>query len=318
MRLGGSREATGLAWAEGVNEYASLVNEVKVSKAAAARMPLRSGDAANALVLLNSAAFLACVLAKVDFFAASWWTSGFCVSRKGTWLDSHMLCLYVDSIAAVLIWVAYRRYKGKLQGLEPVENAPAGIFIHGLVHLGEAMRSGSSQDQSVALWHHPPPLADLMTTIAVLFAFFFLLLRSAPNTPNIHAAVQALVYAPILLFFVPPRLGFTFVQARCDRMPKRAPPPLAVPCRGETGACCALRCAVSLTWCPSAAPRSPHPLQTILLWSTALSSLLRAPRDEFYDIAPWIISVPVGFSAWLEASGWCARAPCRHLPRGAC
>lgn len=180
---------------------------------------MRLGDAANALVLVNTAAFLGAVVlhafGRLHFFSASFLSEGFCVSFKDApLLQSHILCFYVDTISALILWRLARRSHAA-KGSAPLASAAMGVFGHGLAHLGlwaGYMRGGGSVDQRPGLLRDDLPLQHHALAIAGLWAFFAALLRSAPNVPSSHAALHAAIYAPILALMVPPRFGFTFVQ----------------------------------------------------------------------------------------------------------
>lgn len=178
---------------------------------------VRTGDIANTFVLVNTAVFLAGVVANalgtVNFFSDSFMTDGFCVANKDTpLLQSHMLCFYVDTVCAVVLTYLARRHKG-MHGYEPVAHAPAGVFLHGLAHLGmwffrDAEVSELPRVRDTMLMDVPREAQK----VAFLWFFFFFLLRSAPSVPSSHAAVHALLHAPMLQLLVPPRFGFTYVQ----------------------------------------------------------------------------------------------------------
>ena len=187
---------------------------------------MRIGDAANIFVLANTGAFLAFVIA--DSFGAhvpgvspaseSFQRDGFCVANAGTLLDSHVMCFYVDTVAAILLTGLARFYaehpavKGSV-----VAAAAAGIFAHGCGHLGFwADALGLPQDSAT-----PPILsADWSVlgapTLAIRLAggwlFFFLLLNTLPSMGRVHAAAHGLWAAAVGTLFVPPIFGFTYVQ----------------------------------------------------------------------------------------------------------
>jgi len=173
------------------------------------------GDAANFFVLTNTGIFLASVvghaLGRLDFFSPSFMRDGFCVSWGETPLvQSHILCFYVDTVCAVALALLNRRYKD-MPGREPVALAPAGILIHGLGHLATWFHRGAEVPQGNR-WSRGFEWAEVAPQVLFIWTFFFLLLRSAPNTPSTHAALHAAVHAPILVILVPGVFGFTYVQ----------------------------------------------------------------------------------------------------------
>lgn len=175
---------------------------------------LRVGDAVNILVLINTAAFLFSVIANnTGLFDVGLSTSfnvdGFCVANKDTpFLQSHILCFYVDSACAIVLAVLARVHSNKV-GLEPVKLAAAGVFVHGLAHLW--------------LWHESNAIDPNEPTInstnrfklvsfVIAFLLFFLILRSFPSIPNKHAMLHSVVHGLVLEGFVPGRFGFTYVN----------------------------------------------------------------------------------------------------------
>jgi hypothetical protein len=179
-------------------------------------MRIRVGDCFNAFVLVNTAAFLGCVIAHafghVDAFSASFQQEGFCVGFKETPLfQSHILCFYVDTACALVLWGLTLRFKEE-RGMAPVASAASGIFVHGLAHLGIWFDIFNGEDDPRPGLQTPKPLLVHVKACAWLFAFFFALLRSAPDVPQLHAAAHAAIHAPVLTLLVPPRFSFTYVQ----------------------------------------------------------------------------------------------------------
>eukprot|EP00306_Pavlova_sp_CCMP459_P012080 CAMPEP_0185192164 /NCGR_PEP_ID=MMETSP1140-20130426/17782_1 /TAXON_ID=298111 /ORGANISM="Pavlova sp., Strain CCMP459" /LENGTH=266 /DNA_ID=CAMNT_0027758895 /DNA_START=33 /DNA_END=833 /DNA_ORIENTATION=+ len=177
---------------------------------------MRLGDAANTAVLLNTGLFMACVighaLGRANFFSSSFMRDGFCVANKESrWTNSHIMSFYVDCVCTVILALLARRYKG-MEGDEPVSRAAAGVFVHGLAHLGESSRLATPLTETRPKLVTGFEVADVAPGIAGLFLFFWFLLRSAPNTPSLHAAAWGLVHATVLVLAVPPTFGFTYVQ----------------------------------------------------------------------------------------------------------
>jgi hypothetical protein len=97
------------------------------------------GDVANSFALLNVVIVMALVLANFygyfDNASKSFLRDGFCVSWPGTLYDSHHLAFYIDTVCAIILAYLSIKYAG-MAGYETVQFAPAGVFIHGLAHLG--------------------------------------------------------------------------------------------------------------------------------------------------------------------------------------
>lgn len=223
---------------------------------------MRSGDAANLLMLANTLAFVSYVL--LDSLGAlpleyassvSFKKSGFCVAnQESPLLQSHILCFYVDTLTAMALFVLGRRY-ADVPGIKDSTAASAspGIFGHGLAHL--ALWAGKVPAEGEPLILDPTTFESplrLAVRIAALWAFFFALLRSLPSISPRAGAIHAAVHSPILALLVPPRLGFTYVQ-------------------------------------------------TALLAAAAAHELLHRDKDKYYDLAAIVINLPVGFVSWGEA-----------------
>ena len=178
---------------------------------------MRLGDAANFFVLINTGAFVACVLLDtfglVHLMSDSFRRDGFCVSNPDSkTFNSHIMCFYGDTATALFFALFVRRHS-KTAGIKgsAVEMGAAGIFGHGAAHLGlsfAGQNAGPARLMEVGI-------AGMLTlrNLSVLIglaAFFFLLLRSGPNIR--HAPAHSLMHAVILWSLVPPKFGFTYVQ----------------------------------------------------------------------------------------------------------
>eukprot|EP00308_Calcidiscus_leptoporus_P004850 CAMPEP_0119369664 /NCGR_PEP_ID=MMETSP1334-20130426/16149_1 /TAXON_ID=127549 /ORGANISM="Calcidiscus leptoporus, Strain RCC1130" /LENGTH=274 /DNA_ID=CAMNT_0007386557 /DNA_START=108 /DNA_END=932 /DNA_ORIENTATION=+ len=184
---------------------------------------MRLGDAANCVMLVNTLAFLVYVLEdSLGNIPKPWGASpsfrraGFCVANEETPLSqSHMLCFYVDSFTTVVLLLLGRCF-GSREGVKgsAVLSAAPGIFGHGLAHLGLWAGQLPAEGEALvvdraALFASPLKLA---LNLAMLWAFFWALLRSLPSVSNRAAAAHAAIHSPILTFFTPARLQFTYVQ----------------------------------------------------------------------------------------------------------
>jgi hypothetical protein len=180
----------------------------------------RVGDIANGLVLANTAAYLGAVLAHeygfAAFFSPSFLADGFCIASKDRPVfQSHALCFYVDTVCTLVLCGLSRRYAG-MKGSDRPSTAAPGVFIHGLIHLAAWRQSTtSSYDPATELpgikMSIPP--TEQFWRLALNYAFFHLLYRSAPSVPNRHGAVHAGWGALLLCYLVPPRFSFSFVNS---------------------------------------------------------------------------------------------------------
>jgi hypothetical protein len=155
---------------------------------------MRLGDFANVFALVNTGAFLAFVLANeyglVRGVAPSFKREGFCVAFPGTLYNSHLLAFYVDAVCAAALVLLCRRHAGA-PFIEPVKDAAAGIFFHGLGHAGiSAGYVGGAPPTE------PPTAQALAAGVAGRVFVFFFLLKSAPGVPAAHAAGHAAFHVP--------------------------------------------------------------------------------------------------------------------------
>ena len=77
--------------------------------------PLCVGDLAHILILCLAGAYMCAIfahfagLSSLPLFGHNWAEEGFCLSFKGTFYTTHLICLYVDTLAtAVLLFLSHR------------------------------------------------------------------------------------------------------------------------------------------------------------------------------------------------------------------
>jgi hypothetical protein len=185
------------------------------------------GNAAHSLSLVSTLVFAYAVVVYIDqqddksFFDAQWKEQGFCIAAPDVpYWTSHDLCLYVDTVAALLLGLAYYA----LHSATGMESANAivfpgipGVFAHGLGHgaLAAAMRSMTKED--IAAKSSFELLSGKTTAEAVAmllpFVIFWLCLLKA-SMPNVRMYVVAGLSAVALIgnLIVAQNLGFTYVQ----------------------------------------------------------------------------------------------------------
>jgi hypothetical protein len=181
---------------------------------------VRKGDVANAFVFANLLAFLVCIIlqnsAVIDIFDLSFQQDGFCVANPGTLLDSHMLSFYSDTVNAIILALLASKYHG-MAGFEPVMAAAAGVFAHGLGHVG--LWTGFLPHTGATGWERLQQQedgSDILMSIGLqlvgLSVFFVFLFRSAPAVSNSHATFHGILHGILLTLVCPPAFGFTYVQ----------------------------------------------------------------------------------------------------------
>jgi len=181
---------------------------------------MRSGDVANWLALFATAGFFLAVVANelhyLQVFSTAWSADGFCISNKDLdpLLQSHAMCFYGDTVAAVLLWftLRYSRQQGVAQRIvETLEPGVFGIFAHGCAHLWMGMRPELMQRERTPVGEMP--VQKLFTVGGGLFLFWFFLLRSInKNISNRVWALLACAFTATQVLFVSPKFGFTFVH----------------------------------------------------------------------------------------------------------
>ena len=243
-------------------------------------MSPRVGDIANAFAIVNTGLFMGATLlahsgGKEIFswlkFDDRYLQDGFCVTNKNSallyekypLLQSHILCFYFDSIAAVVLILLGRQFGNQLRArgaktrdaFSPVASAAGAVFAHGAAHLGlwfKTVRQGEATSLSDVVSSQ-----SRLYALPGVFAFFFFLLRSAPSVPSSHAAVHGLMHAIALVTIVPPVFSFSYVQT-------------------------------VLLWVASGYDLFRRPA---------------AEKDAFYDLFACIVTVPIGLVAWVEGCG---------------
>jgi hypothetical protein len=264
------------------------------------------GDAGNVVSLIAGVTFAAVVVqhfrqlaepttGQASVFDPLWiGQGGFCVTSPDIpYWNSHDMCLYVDTVAAVVLSILYYffgRGAGK-QHDQPsllyandvfVKNIP-GIFFHGLAHgrIGQSIRDNV-----------PLPAASVSTGESMLTAAYGQVtggdfipnesgLRSSPELNFLTSTLLILLFWVFMLRSALPWFSFPAVAA-----------------------CAAVACALQLL--------TPQALgftyvQTVLVVAFHFNQLLSVPdnvkRDNVgYAMFPWIVSLPLTMIGWMEST----------------
>jgi hypothetical protein len=175
-------------------------------------------------LILNTSIFAYTVVMHNDskIFDPVWQPDGFCISNKDViYWNSHDLCLYFDTIAAILHFLLFLALKDS-PGMEPanelVKFGIMGVFGHGLGHgaISKAMRDGITPDldSSVTGLDEISKMSAIEAIYRLIpFLLFWILLLKA-SLPNASFTVILSMTAVSLFFntMTPQRFGFTYVQ----------------------------------------------------------------------------------------------------------
>jgi len=178
------------------------------------------GNFANTLVLVNSIAFLTCIVAQhnglIDIFSPPFLADGFCISNKdkSLWYQSHALSFYSDTAFALLLWGISRASKGTIsdEALEPINGAIMGIFGHGCGHMFLATKTVASEMDKTS-WEGQTSPKGFAKSCLILGMFWIGFMRSIFGTKHMSKIVFfSAFYTAIHVFFIIGRFGFTYVQ----------------------------------------------------------------------------------------------------------
>lgn len=155
-----------------------------------------------------------------DLFDPVWQPEGFCVSNRETpYWNSHDLCLYFDTIFALLhgvIYFALRNQPGMDPANELVKFNILGVLGHGLGHgaIAKAMRDGITPDSSetgLETMMGQPPVEVVMRLLPFLVFWVFLLKATMP-TAKMNVILPMSFVSMFGNALVPQQFGFTYVQ----------------------------------------------------------------------------------------------------------
>ena len=178
------------------------------------------GDMGNIAILLNAIIFMVCVVAQAPVFDRQWRINGFCQKNvDDRYASTHAWCFYIDAVSSVVIVLIAYFLKNLLPAgvARNVFTNAAGIFGHGCGHFGISFALASAGGNTPELKgiqelvSTTPPL-ELALRFSILLFFWVTLLSAAlteSTWPQVLAAAATVFVAG---FWVPPHLGFTYVQ----------------------------------------------------------------------------------------------------------
>jgi hypothetical protein len=178
------------------------------------------GDVAHLMCLANAAAFAYSVVmhSSSAVFDPVWRPEGFCVSNRDVpFWNSHDLCLYVDTIGAIVSGIIYFFLKdspGMAPANELVKFNILGIFAHGLGHAGisKAMRDGVVPESGLLDVLGNASSLDLLKQVGSFIFFWVFLLKATMPTSSFKIVVPMAIVSSIMGAIVPGQFGFTYTQ----------------------------------------------------------------------------------------------------------
>jgi hypothetical protein len=176
------------------------------------------GNLFHILTLLNVLAYAILVLKFADhaIFDDQWRSQGFCVMNiDEPYWNSHDLCLYFDTVAAVAVMALYLALHKETptQGMKSVDALMKwqGLsvlmhgFAHGMISYGLRQAGGKSSDLSSTM--------PASTKFLVGLVFWFPMIKSFMDELSLAAVLaMSLLVTGFSNVFVPDLFGFMYVQ----------------------------------------------------------------------------------------------------------
>jgi hypothetical protein len=180
------------------------------------------GNAVHVASLVSALVFAFCTVHFFQsdvLFDAEWRKQGFCVTHADTpYLTSHDLCLYLDTVLAILFGIVYL-FLYKSPGMESanalVKFNIVGLLGHGIGHglLAQAMRDGKMEPDGAGPMDENTLTDNWVVHEAGLLIFWLSLLKSSMSELNmVYVFVFAQVAQAVSISIVPLQLRFTYVQ----------------------------------------------------------------------------------------------------------
>ena len=180
-----------------------------------------TGDLTHLALILNASVFAYAVVMHNEsgLFDPVWQPEGFCVSNRETpYWNSHDMCLYVDTIFALLHGLVYLGLRKK-PGMEPANELVKfnilGVLGHGLGHgaIAKGLRDGvqTSDLTGLDIMMEQSPL-ERIVMLAPYVIFWIFLLKSSMPAAKFPVICFMTVVSMIGNAMIPNRFAFTYVQ----------------------------------------------------------------------------------------------------------
>lgn len=137
----------------------------------------------------------------LESFGVNWAADGFCLSFKTTLYHTHLLCLYCDTILAIVLYFISNKIKDRPE-LQAVHRNVVSVFFHGAAHGFLWWRggvSGTAADRS---------LIGYLVLMGFYFSFTHLMTRS----PLWLSVLQTVLHTYVTTI-IPEILVFGYVNA---------------------------------------------------------------------------------------------------------
>lgn len=180
---------------------------------------VRAGDFIWALSLLLTIAYLVLVYGhfagwyNLTAFGANWAADGFCISFKGTYYDTHLLCFYTNTAWTILfLFLAHLEKDRPWISGRLTQTAPS-VFMHGAAHgfLSYQMNQYGGLEDGTAIQGFRTPIEKVIILVIFLAGFFAFVHKQASSNVLL-SLLQACFHVVVSFAFIPPKFGFTYVN----------------------------------------------------------------------------------------------------------
>jgi hypothetical protein len=178
--------------------------------------PRTVGDVVNTTVLIVAVVYQ--ILTYGHFknywvlsqFGSNWANDGFCLSFKGTYYHTHLLCFYGDVVLASCLWMLSRNESRP--ELRIVKDSCLSVIGHGAAHAFLWVRDGMIDVYDPGKGSRG--IFDVESALGALGAtlFFTFFLHALNQGPLWMKVTQSLVHGVVLSHFVPLILAFSYVN----------------------------------------------------------------------------------------------------------
>eukprot|EP00315_Gephyrocapsa_oceanica_P010235 CAMPEP_0185283870 /NCGR_PEP_ID=MMETSP1363-20130426/733_1 /TAXON_ID=38817 /ORGANISM="Gephyrocapsa oceanica, Strain RCC1303" /LENGTH=269 /DNA_ID=CAMNT_0027879545 /DNA_START=44 /DNA_END=853 /DNA_ORIENTATION=- len=180
---------------------------------------MRVGDVLGSCVLLLTCCYLGLAgshfagLFNLSAFGKNWAADGFCISNKGTAFDSHLLCVYTDTLWAVIIFLAARSEQARPEVSGPLMETAPSVFMHGMAH-GLLWYQGTHYGGlgTVQVIYTFSTTIEKAIAYGVIIAFYFAFVHNQLSSSWFVSLLQAIFHAVATNAYCPPKFVFTYVN----------------------------------------------------------------------------------------------------------
>ncbi|GMI44544.1 hypothetical protein TrCOL_g1520 [Triparma columacea] len=174
------------------------------------------GNVANIVMVMSTLLYLLTAITPLSsqiFKDRKYLREGFCVyDDPALWfLNSHLLCVFVDTLGALLLYCMAVRWEEFDKGaMGKVKENTIGILGHGFGHFFLYLNYPPPESSTYVEDFAPHQLFLIVASSCVFFYMFFL---SISLIPPLHRSALSILHGLALVMLVPISLGFTYVQS---------------------------------------------------------------------------------------------------------